>query len=69
MIGMDSNHCQIVEKSLNGQRNADEKTFEAIAVLSERLERLKKLGPAFTEVAFSPHVKKLAKKKNSLVIC
>lgn len=66
MIGMDSNHCQIVEKSLKGQRNADEQTFESISVLRERL---KNLGPAFAEVAFSPHVEKLEKQKSSLAAC
>ena len=44
MIGMDSNNCQIVTDSINGQRETDEQTFASLAILTERLERLKKHG-------------------------
>jgi hypothetical protein len=69
MIGMDSNHCQIVEQSLNGQRAADEETYSSLAVLSERLERVRKLGPAFGKIDFSPAVKGLAQSKNTVAVC
>ena len=42
MIGKDSSDCQIIMDSLNGRRAIDEQTFTSLAVLSERLERLKR---------------------------
>ncbi len=53
MIGTDSSHCRIVAESLAGQLEADEKTLASLAVLDDRLERLKKLGGAFSGVVFS----------------
>ena len=37
----------------------DEKTHTSVAVLDERLERLKRLGGAFSKIAFSKNVDKL----------
>lgn len=69
MIGMDSEHCQIVEKTLAGQREADEKTFASLEILSERLERLNKLGGLFSNIEFSSAVRELAGKKISVAVC
>jgi len=69
MIGMDSNHCQIVEKTLTGERAVDEQAFASLTILTERLERLKKLGKAFSNVTFSSAVKKLARQKNTVTVC
>ena len=66
---MDSNYCQIVKESLNGERIVDERTFSSLAVLEEKLERLKALDNRFAEVEFSPAVRKLAKQKNKLAVC
>jgi hypothetical protein len=68
MIEGDWNHCQVIEKSLCGEREADEQTFASLAVLSERLERLKELDIAFSEVEFSPAVKKLTKQRNAILV-
>ena len=59
MIGMDSDHCQVVAESLKGERQVDDHTFAALAVLSERLERLKRINEDFSSVTFSPDVMKL----------
>ncbi len=59
MIGTDSNHCRIVAESLAGRREVDEQTLTSLAVLDERLERLKKLGGAFSGVVFSRAVEQL----------
>jgi hypothetical protein len=69
MIETDSNHCRIVEKSLNGERGVDEQTFASLAILSERLERLKKLNKIFDNVTFSPAVRKLKTQKNAAAVC
>jgi hypothetical protein len=59
MIGTDSNHCRIVAESLSGRRETDEKTLASLAVLDERLQRLKKLGGAFSGIVFSKDVEKV----------
>ena len=63
-----ANHCQIVEQSLTGERAVDEQTFASLAVLNERLERLKNLDEIFGDVAFSPDVKKLSRKGNAVAV-
>jgi hypothetical protein len=68
MIETDSNHCQIVEKSLIGERAVDEQTFASLEILTERLERLKKLDSIFSSVDFSSAVKKLKTRKNALAV-
>jgi predicted esterase len=67
---MDVNHCEIVEKSLSGERAVDEQTFSSAAILRERLERLKKLDERFATIGFSRGARKLLKsQKNAVAIC
>jgi len=68
MIEANLNHCQVVEKSLSGERTVDEQTFASLAILAERLERLKNLDKVFSNVTFSSAVKKLKKQKNAFVV-
>jgi len=68
MTVADLNHCQIVSKTLTGERTIDEQTFASLAVLSDRLNRLKKLDKVFSRVEFSPHVKRLKGQKNAVPI-
>ena len=76
---MDFNHCRIVKRSLAGERAVDEQTFASVTILAERLERLRRRGENFGNVAFSPAVstlrstlrstsEKLAKQKNAVVV-
>ncbi|MHC4707320.1 MAG: hypothetical protein ACYS8I_09565 [Planctomycetota bacterium] len=44
MIEAGMDHWQIVKKSLSGARGVDEQTFASLAILDERLERLKKVS-------------------------
>ncbi len=69
MNEMESNHCQIVGQSLAGERAVDEQTFTSLAVLGERLGRLRKLDEAFEKVTFSDAARKLAKQKNVMAVC
>jgi len=69
MIGTDSNHCQIVRDSIAGERAVGEQTFASLAILTERLERLKKLDKSFSEIAFSSGVKRLKTRKNAVAVC
>jgi len=68
MTEVGSNHCQIVSESLAGKRAVDEQTFASLAILTERLERIRKLGQAFSKVEFSPHVEKLKSRDNPLPV-
>ncbi len=66
---MDVNHFKEVSDSLAGQLTADEQTLSSMAILSERLERLKQLSDKFDGVEFSPAVKKLAKSRGRVAVC
>jgi len=68
MIGTDSNHCRIVTESLASKRKVDEQTFDSLTILEERLERLKKLNGAFSDVVFSPDAAKLLSQKNTVAV-
>jgi len=68
MIEEQWNHCQIVERSLCGERAADEKTFASLEVLSERLGRLKELDSVYSEVEFSSTVKQLKGQHNVVAV-
>jgi hypothetical protein len=68
MIGTDSNHCRIVAESLAGEREVDEQTLASLAVLDERLERVRKLDDVFSGVAFSDDVEKLRSTRNAVAV-
>ncbi len=68
MIRTDSEHCRIVTDSLAGERQVDERTFDSLAALKERLERLKTFDEMFSGVQFSSAVKKLLSQKSPLTI-
>lgn len=68
MIGMDLNHCQIVGKGLTGERDVDEQTFASLEILTERLERLKKLDKLFSSIDFSTAVEKLKTRGNAVAV-
>jgi len=68
MIEVDSNYCRIVRNSLSGKRAVDEETIASLAILAERLERLKKLDKVFDKVAFSPDVEELKERKSAVAV-
>lgn len=59
MFNSETDHHQIVKDALFGRRRADEQTLCSIAILEDKLERLKRLGSQFAAVSFSPSVKRL----------
>ncbi|MCJ7692385.1 MAG: hypothetical protein MUO22_03085 [Sedimentisphaerales bacterium] len=69
MVEMDLNHLSVVKESLNGNRAVDEQTFASMAILNERLQRLKERGHLFSGITFSPDVKKLANQKKTVAVC
>ena len=68
MIRTDSEHCRIVADSLAGQREVDDKTFDSLAALEEKLDRLKKFDEMFSGVQFSSAVKKLLSRNHPLTV-
>lgn len=68
MIGTDLNHCEVVGKSLAGDREVDEGTFASLTVLTRRLERLKKVDEIYEGIVFSPYVRELQSLKNTVGI-
>jgi len=68
MFQTESNHCQLVAEALAGIRQPDEQTVNSLAVLGERLERVKQLGGPFAQIEFSPHVEQLLRATPSLVV-
>jgi hypothetical protein len=61
-------NLRIINEALAGERPMDEQTQAALAILAERLERLKQSGSLFADVMFSPHVKKLKRQAEALVL-
>ncbi len=68
MAGIGLNHHQVVSRSLAGQRPIDEQTFASLAVLSDRLSRLKKLDRLFSSIEFSQDVKTLKGRVNAVPV-
>ena len=68
MIEGSLNHCEIVEMSLAGERAVDEQTFASLAILTERLERLKKLDKSFANIGFSPVVEGLTGQRSVVAV-
>jgi hypothetical protein len=68
MIGTDSNHCRVVAESLAGKREVNDKTLASLAVLDDRLERLRKLGGAFSGVVFSRAVEQLRTQTSTVTV-
>ena len=65
---MDSNNCQIIKDSLAGKRAVDERTFESLAILRERLNRLKRSDIAFCDIEFSSAVKRLKGRRSVVAV-
>lgn len=63
---MDS--LRIVNEALAGERAVDEQTHAVVAILAERLERLQQRSSLFAGIALSPHVQKLQRQAQALVV-
>jgi len=68
MIDIHSDHYQVVAESLAGSREVDERTFDSLAVLSERLEQVRGLDEAFAGIEFSPDVVKLQGRRRTATV-
>lgn len=61
---MRASEFQVIQDALAGRREADERALAALAVLEERLERIRALGGGFSEVGFSSDIRKLRRNKS-----
>ena len=61
-------NLRIVNETLTGDRPVDEQTQAAVAILAERLQRLKQSSRLFAGITFSPHVRKLQKQAETLMV-
>jgi len=68
MSDLGMNHFRNVQQCLNGEGAPDEQTFASLAILEERLERLRKLDPVFAGVGFSSDVKGLLGQKRPVAV-
>ena len=55
-------HCEIVRGALTGEAEIGEQTCVSLAVLAERLERLKAGSDLFAAVEFSPEAERLRRR-------
>ena len=65
---MDGRYYQIVARTLAGERSVDEQTHASVAVLAERLERLKSHGGLFTGIEFSPDLQQMRERSESISV-
>ena len=66
MIENELSHFRVVKESLDGVRAVDESTYASLAILGDRLERLKKMDGVFEGVGFSPAVKRLCRQRSAV---
>jgi hypothetical protein len=61
-------NIRIVKECLAGERAVDEQTQTAVAILAERLERLKASSSLFAGISFSPQVKRLQRQVQAVAV-
>ena len=69
MFEKQSDHFKIINDSLTGSRSVDEETFSSVAVLAERLEKLKRNSDDFKDITFSDQLEELAQCEMISAIC
>ena len=67
MMDLFADHCEVVNETLSGKRVVDEQTLASVAILNDRLERVKKLGSRFSRIEFSPDVRQLKNHSNGII--
>ena len=52
MFATECDHFEVINKSLTGGKSVDEETLSSVAVLAERLEKLKRNSDHFNDITF-----------------
>jgi hypothetical protein len=68
MTELFKDHCEVVQESLQGRRETDDRTFASLEILKDRLDRVKRMSPRLAIVEFSPAVDKMRKSSNKLAV-
>jgi hypothetical protein len=68
MTELFKDHCEVVQESLQGKRETDDRTFASLEILKDRLDRVKRMSPRFAIVEFSPAVSQMRKSSNKLAV-
>jgi hypothetical protein len=68
MIEGDESPCEVMSSRLTGEGITDDRAFASLAILSDRLERVRSIGGAFKKVSFSPAVKRLKNKQEAVAV-
>ncbi len=68
MMELYQDHCEIVKDALNGSRVIDEQTAVSLEVLADRLERVRRFGGKFANIAFSSAVENLRRKPSRVAV-
>ncbi len=68
MIGMDWDHCHVVNDSLTGVRPVDAKALESMEVLKDRLDHLQKMDSRFAGISFSPMADQMSVQARALAV-
>jgi hypothetical protein len=66
MFSTETNHHQVVLDAITGRRPSDEQALSCLAILEDRLERIKKVAPQFAAVSFSPAAKRLTRRHSAV---
>ena len=69
MIAQGRDDFKLVNDCLSGDTDVNEHVFEAVAVLSERLERLKRTSSLFDGISMSQQFEELASAELISAIC
>jgi hypothetical protein len=68
MTELFKDHCEVVQESLQGRRETDDRTFASLEILKDRLDRVKKVSPKYAIIEFSPAVNKMRQSSNKLAV-
>lgn len=68
MAHTELDHWEVVSKGLSGAGPVDGQTLASLAILGERLERLKRSHPCLSAVEFSPGVKELNRRAIAMTV-
>ncbi len=69
MIAQGRDDFKLVNDCLSGDTPVSEQVFEAVAVLSERLDRLKRSSSIFSGISVSEQFEELALAESMSAIC
>ena len=60
MLAIETDHLEIINQTISGQRTSDQQVAASLADLTARLEALKQSSSLFAGITFSPHVQSFA---------